>query len=309
MLTRMYHAGLASLLAAPIISLALGVSAWMLLDARYAVGWVVWTHLEPEGHQLLVQVKAPLRGSRMLLFTSENLQEGLDGHWLLAKGTPRLIGRWHLLVVDQMRILPFLHIGEKVLREGGAALSVDVLTAHRGLAVLLGVVVLLFGAVLVRCAAGLAGGVFGAILAWHMAVPAAFEGFLTLPEAGVPAILLLGCTLGMFLSFRRGSLLGALAQRLALLPLMEAFVGKIAEFFDWPVELTRIVGLIGTLLTPTIGLWLVGAYFLALGLGAEGAASRLVLGAAGLAMRVLRSEGSLPRWYRLMTRGVSGARA
>jgi hypothetical protein len=181
--------------------------------------------------------------------------------------------------------------------------------ARGGLAVFLGVVILLFGAVLIRCAAGAAGGVFGAVLAWHVAVPAAFESLLTLPEAGVPAVLLLGCLLGMFLGFRHGSPLGALAQRLALLPLVEAFVGKIAEFFDWPVELTRIVGLIGTLLTPTIGLWLLGTYFLALGLGAQGAASRLVLGATGLAVRALRSEGVLRRWYQLITHGVPGATA
>lgn len=307
MLTRMYHIGLAWLLAALVISLALGVCAWIVLHERYAAGWVIWIQPGPEGHPRLAQVEAPWRTSRMLVLASGDLREARAGHWVLARGTPRVLGPWHVLVVDQMQTLPFLGVG--TVRAGQPAQGMDALTAHRGMAVGLGVAVLLLGAVLVRWAARLAGGLLGAVLAWHVGVLAAFEDLLTLPDASVPAILLLGGVLGLVLGCRCGSPLGPLVQRVLVLLLVDAFVGKIAERFGWPVEVTRLVGLVGTLVTPTIGLWLLGAYFLALGLGAQGAASRLVLGAAGLAVRASRRELGLPRWCRLVPRGVPGTTA
>lgn len=307
MLTRLYHIGLAWLLATLVLSLALGVGAWIVLHERYAAGWVVWSQPGPEGHQRLAQVEAPWRASRMLVFASGNHTEALTGHWVLASGTPRVLGQWHVLVVEQMRTLPFLRVG--TLRAGQPARGMDALTAHRGVAVGLGVAIVLLGAIVVRGAARLAGALFGAVLAWHVVVLAAFETLLSLPEASVPASLLLGGVLGLVLGCRCGGPLGPLAQRLLVLLLVDAFASRIAESLGWPVEVTRLVGCVGTLLTPMIGLWLLGTYFLVVGLAAHGPASRLVLGAAGLAVRASRRELGLPRWGRLLTRGVRGAAA
>lgn len=307
MLTRLYHIGLAWLLATLVISLALGVFAWILLHESYAAGWVIWTQSGPEGHQRLAQVEAPWRASRMLVFASGHHTEALAGHWVLARGTPRVLGQWHVLVVDHMQTLPFLRTG--ALRAGEPARFVATLTAHRGFAVGLGVAVVLLGAVVVRYAARLAGALLGAVLAWHIVVLAAFAEFLTPPGASMPAILLLGGVLGLCLGVRCGSPLGPLAQRLLVLLLVNAFASQIAESCGWPVEVTRLVGCVGTLLTPTIGLWLLGTYFLIVGLDAQGPASRLVFGVAGLAVRASRREFGLPRWCRFVTRGVPGATA
>lgn len=307
MLTRMYHAALAWLLTALVISLALGVWAWIVLHESYAAGWVIWTQPGPEGHQRLAQVEAPWRASRMLVFASRDLPEALAGHWVLAKGTPRVLGQWHVLVVDHMQTLPFLRTG--TVRAGESARFVDALTAHRGVAVGLGVAVVLLGTVVIRYAAWLAGALSGAVLAWHVAVLAAFADLLTPPGASMPAVLLLGGVLGFCLGWHCGSPLGPLAQRLLVLLLVNAFASQIAESCGWPVEVTRLVGCVGTLLTPTIGLWLLGTYFLVVGLDAHGPASRLVLGVAGLAMRASRREFGLPGWCRLSTRSVPGTTA
>lgn len=305
MLTCRYHIRLAWLLAALVLSLALGVWAWIVLDERYAVGWVIWTQPGPEGHQRLAQVEAPWRASRMLVFASRDLPEALAEHWVLARGTPRVFGQWHVLVVDHLQTLPFFRTG--MVRAGESARFVDAVTAHRGVAVGLGVAVVLLGTVVLRSAARLAGALFGAVLAWHVAVLAACADLLTLSGASVPAILLLGSVLGLVLGWRCGSPLGPLAQRLLVLLLVDAFASRIAESLGWPVEVTRLVGCVGTLLTPTIGLWLLGAYFLVIGLEADGPASRLVLGAAGFAMRASRCELGLLKWCRLVTRSVRGA--
>lgn len=307
MLIRLYHIGLAWLLAALVLSLALGVGVWIVLHERYAAGWVVWTQAGPEGPQRLAQVEAPWRASRMLVFASADGREARAGSWVLAKGTPRGLGQWHVLMVEQMRTLPFLTV--RTVRAGQPARVLDAVTAHRGVAVGLGVAIVLLGAVVVRGAARLAGALFGAVLAWHVAVLAAFENLLSLPEASVLAILLLGGVLGLVLSYRCGGPLGPLAQRLLVLLLVDAFASQIAESLGWPVEVTRLVGCVGTLLTPMIGLWLLGTYFLVVGLEAYGPASRLVLGAAGLAVRASQRELGLPRWGRLLTRGVPGAAA
>jgi len=307
MLIRLYHIGLAWLLAALVLSLALGVGAWLVLHERYAAGWVVWTQPRSEGHQWLAQVGAPWRTSRMLVVASADLPEALAGHWVLARGTPRVLGPWHVLVVEQMRMLPLLDAS--TWRAGQPTRVLDAVTAHRGVAVGLGVAIVLFGAIVVRGAARLAGALFGAVLAWHVAVLAAFENLLSLPDASVPVILLLGGVLGLVLGCRCGGPLGPLAQRLLVLLLVDAFASQIAESLGWPVEVTRLVGCVGTLLTPMIGLWLLGTYFLVVGLEAYGPASRLVLGAAGLAVRASRRELGLPRWGRLLTCGVPGAAA
>lgn len=296
-MARIQHAGLAGLLTVVMIGLALAVPVWLFLHAEeYVVGWGVWGH-PVEGNRLLAQAAAPWTAAPRLLLVEAGVKEtDIVGRWLLARGVPRLVGRWNVLMVHTIHTLPLVPAMGQVPAEGlGHLLST--LVHYRGMAILLRATVLLLGFMFLRLAAGMLSGVFSALLIWHAAVVASFEGFLTLPAGSLWAVLLGGFGIGALLGGQSGNLLSYLAQRLALILLLSAEAGDIASFFGWPVELTRGVAVIGTLLSPAIGLWLLAAYLLALGLGAKGASTQLILGATGMVIHSLLRGQWVPGWH------------
>ena len=297
MVTRIQRGGLSWLLAIVILGLAVGVPAWLLLHEDYAVGWVVWTQPVPDGNRLVARVETPWTRSRWLLFQPGVGADTLAGRWLVARGTPRLVGQWHLLVVDTMRTLPRWLSVIKAPDTEGVGHLVSALAQHRGLATFLGAAVLLLGFVFLRLAASKVGGILGALVAWHAAVVAACEGFLLLPEESTLIVMLLGFAVGALLGGQRGNLLGYLAQRLALIVILLVCAGEMTHQFGWPVGLTQAVAVLGTLVSPAVGLWLLGAYLLAVGLGATGAGSYLILGATGLVIHTLVRGEWIPGWH------------
>lgn len=313
MTTRLYRVGLSWLLAIVILGLAVGVPAWLLLHEEYAVGWVVWTHVVPEGNRLLARVETPWTRPRMLLFQTGVAVDTIAGRWLVARGTPQLVGQWHLLIVDTMRTLPLVPAVVKAPDAEGLRRLVGALAQHRGVATLLGAIVLLLGFVFLRLAASKVGGILGAILTWHAVVVAAFEGLLVLPNESTVIVTLLGFAVGALLSGQRGNPLSYLAQRLALILILLACAGEMARQFGWPIGLTQAVTVLAPLLSPALGLWLVGAFLLAVGLGAKSTGSYLILGATGLVIHGLirgawvPSTG-LPRFLKRQSRRLQPRR-
>jgi hypothetical protein len=156
---------------------------------------------------------------------------------------------------------------------------------------------LLLGFAFLRLAASKVGGILGALVAWHAAVIAACEGLLLLPEESALLVMLLGFAVGALLGARRDNLVGYLAQRLALIVLFLVGAEAMARQFAWPVGLTQAVVLLGTLVSPVIGLWFLGAYLLAVGLGASGTGSYVVLGAAAIVVHTLVRGAWIPGWH------------
>jgi hypothetical protein len=296
MVVRRHRGGLSWLLSLVLLGLAVGVPAWLLLHEDYAIGWVVQTQPVP-GDRLLARVETPWTPSRWLLCPPGVAADPLAGRWLAARGTPRVVGQWSLLVVDTMRTLPHWLSVLKAPDTEGMGRLVSALAQHRGLAAVLGAAVLLLGFVFLRLAASKVGGILGALVAWHAAVVAACEGLLLLPEESALLVLLLGFAVGALLGGRRDNLLGYLAQRLALIVLFLVCAEQMAHQFAWPVGLTQAVALLGTLVSPVIGLWLLGAYLLAVGLGASGAGSYVVLGATAVVIHTLVRGEWVPGWH------------
>ena len=137
-LRRQHRGGLSWLLALVLLGLTLGVPAWLLLQADYAVGWVVQTQPVPNGERLLARVETPWTPSRWLLCSPGVTADTLAGRWLVARGTPQLLGQWHLFVVDTVRTLPPWLSVIKAPETAGVGRLMSAIAQHRGLAAVLG---------------------------------------------------------------------------------------------------------------------------------------------------------------------------
>lgn len=272
--------------------------AWFLAaDDRYAVGRLRSLTEVSRGTKILARVEAPLMGERLALFDVESPDRPAVGRWLLARGEPVKVGRWHVLQVHRARLLPAV----PALFSGtpgwwNQPLS-NLLEQHRPVALLLGATILLLGFIFMRLAAGVALGSVVAFIAWNAAVYASFQGWIDLSDDKLlTGIVFLGFVIGAVVGYRGANVIAYLAQRLAVILILIATLDDIASYFGWPVELTRIVGILGTVISPAIGLWMIASYLLALGLKAQGAGISLVLGAAAFAVHVLTRGAWIPGW-------------
>jgi hypothetical protein len=282
-------------------------------DPRYAVGRST-SFMPVRGTGALVRVEAPMLSDRLVLLRAKSDEPPAPGRWLLAVGEPVKVGRWQVLDAQHVRVLPVVPAVLTTAQDWWSLPLPEVLEQHRAVALLLGATILLLGFVFMRLAAGVALGCAVAFIAWHAAVYASFQRWVELSDELLRGVVVLSFVIGAVVGYRGANIIAYLAQRLAVILILVATLDDVASYFGWPLDLTRIVGVLGTIISPAIGLWMVASYLLALGLKAQGAGINLVLGATAVAIHVLTRGAWIPgrslyrRWSR-RPRGRVRARA
>ncbi len=273
-------------------------------DPRYAVGRVAAFTPLRGGNAALVRLEAPMLGDRLVLLPAAPRERPVSGRWLLAHGEPVKVRRWQVLDAHDVRLLPAVPALYASAQGWWSSLP-ELLEEHRAVALLLGATILLLGFVFMRLAAGIALGCVIAFIAWHAAVYASFQGWIELSDDLLWGVVLLSFLIGAVAGYRGANLVAYLAQRLAVILILIATLDDVASYFGWPVDSTRIVGILGTIISPAVGLWMIASYLLALGLKAQGAGISLVLGATAIAIHVLTRGSWIPGWsiYRRWRRG------
>lgn len=308
------HEVISILLTVAAMGIAIGFIFWIFNQPQYAAGLVISIHPIDGRDRSLILVKPPGCESKAIIVKEPPVTAPVTGGWMLAKGQSRVVQlpvtgsvseRVSVLDAEEVRTLSIWPSSVMMLGEDWPYHLQDLLRRHRGAAALAGAAILILGLLFLRLASAVILGFIGAILSWHLAILGEWQGLISLPPGGMSAVLLLGFTFGGLIGFRK-SIPGYLVQRLGIVLIMMEFSENISITFGWPVDLTRRVAIFGSLISPAVGLWLLGAYFLSLGLNTRGPAGHLVLGASGMVVHILnrgRWIPGLPRLPRLRLPG------
>lgn len=283
------------------LGVIMGFTYWIFNQPQYAAGPLISVHAIEGSARSLMLVKPPGCEAKAIVIEGK-VTPTPHISWVLAKGETRIVEfpiTQHLskrVPVLEAEKLQTLSIWPSEIVASGVDWPYRIeglLRQHRGAAALTGAAILVLGLFFLRLTSAVILGSMGALLSWHLAVLGEWEGLISLPAGGMKVVLLLGFVLGGLIGFRK-SIPGYLVQRLGIILIMMDFADNIAVTFGWPVELTRRVTVLGSLVSPAIGVWLLAAYFLSLGLDTRGPAGHLVLGAAGMIVHILNRGKWIP---------------
>ena len=284
---------------------------WCLVAGNLAIGRV--TNVRPtttqDGSRVVVTRAelAPLPTriivipSSLFPTTGERIED-LHGQWIITSGSCVAVHNRRVLLASQ---LTFVHTWPHRLQRTTCALSSRI-SQSPTVAIVLSVLTLCLGYLGLRLVAALMVGVLGA--AFASLVGALLQAHDVVPDhvAVTYAFASLGFLAGGAAGFRRGGVLGFLAQRLIVLCGVLVFAESMAGVLHVPRMIVLVVGIVGSLLSPAIGLWLLCGWMLCLGLGTHGAAGYVVMAIAGLAVHVLTGGRWLSvawRWRRRRWKG------
>lgn len=289
---------LCSWLCAVVVMVAIAIMVREIrLNENYMAGRIISVKTLSKGDRVLAQVREPGRETRALLMDVRS-EKPTAGCWIFAWGKPVQISGDHtVLDVADAHTLP-LPPGLSENQGNEIAESFPAyLRDHREMAVVLGIVVLLSGFILLRLVSGVASGLLGAVILWHATAMGEFHHLFSLPQEAWTAVLLLGFLSGTMVGFRRRSFSGNVMQRLLMILIVALFLDEMSRLFDWSAPLTRYAIVLGIVVSPCIGLWLLGACLLSMGLGAQtSAAGCLVLGVTGVIMHIVTRGDWIPEW-------------
>lgn len=275
------------------IGLFIGAPVWILLHPGMVVGWAGDT-TEVSGSVNLLQVENSWGPPEYILASDSSVRGMKKGQLLLAYGQAVNVQQWPVLQSELISVSPiklnmmwrdpwvFLqNVFSPVLRSTGAALGI-------------GIALLLLGYLFIRLLAAVVGGLLGLVFGWWAAGSIAMLAGFSLPVEGVIVAHAVGCLLGIWLGFRRRGWSGYLFQRLSIGLLVFLFAEGIARQFEWSVNVTSIIALFGSLISPAAGLGLLSAFLTAAGIGVVGWAAVPVLAATGVSIHLMRDGSWLP---------------
>jgi hypothetical protein len=286
-----------------ILAILTGLTLWFYHQDHYAIGRIVSINDIPGRQQTLAMVEVPGLTSQALRFNHrvENEEAISIGCWIIAKGEPRIIRvSIRILDVKNVQIFPLRVNLPTINKDGLGKEFLNVLDGHRLLTLIAGSVILVVGLILARVLGAGFMGTLASVLVWHLAAIAYLEGMVTVPGKAWPVLLAMGFLLGFIVSVRDTSIPGFLAQRLVIIGALLILPEAMSTVLNWPVEIVRIVTVLGTIISPAIGIWLLASFFLAVGLSAEGPAVNLILVAAGAATHILTRGRWIPNFHKPM---------
>ena len=253
------------------VALIVGVVLIMDLEAS-DVSLGVVTEVVGEEDQL-IEIDLLLGGSRVVYVPSERSRVPLvEGDWLFAHhgevadcaGTffPAAQRLWRF--PEWKRILAWFHPGRLT----------DALAANPKVSGIMGVALLSAPFLILRPFTAVAVGlIWSSLFGLSFSVASVFTPQLS---PGFPLVVAAGFLIGLIFGMS-GGIQEMLAQRLvvggAALLLAPGLVGLL----DWPTPLTLFVLLFATVLRPSVALWLIGSYLMAVGIGASGPGSFVVV--------------------------------
>jgi len=261
------------------------LATWILVVGSGLVrlgsqGWGEVERVDPVAGRdaVLVTVDALFGGSQVLFCSNALAGDLVPGRWAAYRGDPKTVADHRLLEVGRLRQLADTRTVLWTDLSDRATEWIDALATRRPLAAGIGVGILLLGAVFLRLLGSLTLAAGGLCVLWFVVLWLGRAGLADLSSGLVVASLLLPASGAVVhASFRRWSTVNRWIQRLALaamlLLLAEGFSGQLG----WPVAAITIAAGMGPLLSPVIGLWLLGSLFLALGLAASHASLVIVL--------------------------------
>lgn len=286
-----------------ILAILTGLTLWFYHQDHYAIGRIVSINDIPGRQQVLAIVEMPGLTSRALRFNHRMEKEEAisTGCWIIAKGEPRIVGNsMRILDVKKVQIFPMQINVPTISKDGLEKEFLNILDEHRLLTLIAGSVILVVGLILARVLGAGFMGTLASVLVWHLVAIACLEGMLTVPEKAWLVLLAMGFLLGFIVSVRGASIPGFLAQRLGILGALLILPEAMSTVLNWPVEIVWIVTVLGTIISPAIGIWLLASFFLAVGLNAEGPAVNLILVAAAVAIHILTRGRWIPNFHKPM---------
>ncbi len=254
---------------------AIALAVWILGDSRLVVGHVTELVQCPEDGGWTARVATPL-GAREVFLRGERKPDPFVGRWVLCRVGPR--GHERARTTRQAFVLP-LPYRVPFLSDGPAWSDslVRMLARWRGLAAMLGAMLLLAHPYWVRVAGGAACGLFLGLVLWHLAALGAIGGLLSpLDPAAHEVTFALGVGLGFLLSGGEGPA-GEFARRLGIMAALLSFDAPIAAYFGIPSPVIVAVAVAASLFLPVIGIGLLSGFFLSVGLGAVGPVRWVIL--------------------------------
>lgn len=273
-------------------------ACWTIRKSDYCIGRIERTLAIP-GRPEFLAIVSSLGQNRIVLFLKDYDVLSRQGAGrrpvLLAKGSVKTIGDFEVFVVSgpKARILPACGLDDVKQTIG----EIDgFLKRHRELAVLGGVLLLVLGFYSVRLIAACALGVGLFLSIWLGLTVCELDDMLRIPgnPVAVWALPTLGFVLGCVVALQPGTAIGSAMVRITLATLCLAFADNIAETLGWPQQVVMILGVVGSVLAPPLGLALLAAYMLVMGLNAQGLAIYLVLFLVLVSVHVLTGGRWVP---------------
>jgi len=279
-------------LALLLVVLALAGPVWVFLRDSYAAGVVADSYEAPDGRQL-ARIECPWGEPCVSVLPGDvHLQRGA---LVLGKGVRQAMGPFECVVMSRAPVAVRVPEALRAALEVRLALQlVDYLEEHRTTALIAAAAVMLLGCLFLRLLGALALGFLGAALSGFGVAVLDCEALIApLHVAVLTGVSLSGFVIGVALGLRRRSLISYLAQYLAMVVLQLSFAGEVAASFGVAPSVVVAIALLGTLVSPAAGLWMLASALLILGLAAEGLGGYLVVLAVGLIIHHLVGG----RWF------------
>jgi hypothetical protein len=273
---------IASIFAAIVLVLA----AWIPFDSTLIAGQIELNGSSWRSTQIASVSLPGFDYDKHVVLSRQQAETIKTGDWVLLRGSARETRRHTIHSVDSLQSLPQWMTGTVSSIASWYESLHNPSAGHRAILLMSGAVVLLLGVFALRVVSAIVLAALLMIAGWcAVSIGLIYE----LPGSGpwlLAAIPLVGAGSGLILGGAHGSMWGYLTQRIGMMALLMLLSPAIALQFGWPTHLTLIIALAGSLVTPLVGLWLIGGFAIAAGIEGSALAGNLILGVAGLMVHV-----------------------
>ncbi len=290
------------------VGLFVGVPAFVLLHPGIASGWVGGETRITESTTLF-QIENPWGEPEYTLARNDLTSDVVKGQLLFAHGGAWPIGKRTVLKANGVSCSPLKL--ETMWADVGGFFDAEnsLLSRYRGAVLCVGIVLLLLGYLFVRILSALFGGALGMIFGWWaISLVFMYAGY-DLPVGGAIAAHLLGFLFGIWLGVTRRGWPSYLFQRASIGLLVYLLAEGIAHQFGWSADVVSIIGLLGSLLSPALGVGLTASFLMAGGIGLVGLSALPIIAATGVSVHLMTGGSWFPiksSWLKDNRRG--GAR-
>jgi hypothetical protein len=128
-----------------------------------------------------------------------------------------------------------------------------------------------------------------------LGMPASVYGIAAIPDNVLVLLAFGGGAVAAWLGLGKDNITGFLVQRLCMVAVVLFLSPWIGAVFNWPLDITRAVGVIGVIVSPLVGTWLVSACLLAIGLQCGVGGAYVILVTCALLIHIATAGAWLPR--------------
>jgi len=272
--------------ASVVAAVLLITTAWIFMDSSMVIGEYEVSH-RPSHSSQVASITLPGIEHKQYVALSRQQAEHVDaGDWVIVHRQARLLRGTTVYVLQSVRPFPrWMNSSWMSVAAWSSSLS-EPFPGQRIILLIAGAVTLLLGVFALRAASAIVLSILLMLAGWCAASVAVIHD---LPGTGTWLEIvasIAGAISGLVLGSAHRSVWGYVIQRIGMMVLLLLLSPAIALQFGWPTYLTLIIALAGSLVTPLVGLWLIGGFAIAAGIDGSSMVGNLILGVAGLMVHV-----------------------